>query len=94
MPYIHVSRTPGRTLADYHAVQALVGGHEGKLVSIAGEADAALHVIDVWQSKSQADRFAAEVLFPAFQKLNLAPGSDATYIDFETDDVDFDPLTL
>lgn len=87
MPYIHIARAPGRTLADYRRVQESMRGGvpPGHLLAAAGEAQGALHTVDVWDSKGSADRFAAEVLFPALQKTGLGPGPDATYIEFETD---------
>ncbi len=88
MPYVHCSRVPGRTLADYHTVNtALPGRPEGRLVSVAGEADGALHVIDIWDCRAHADRFTTETLFPVMRQLGLSPGSDATYVDFTTEDV-------
>jgi len=89
MPYAHISHTPGQSLADYRSVVEAIGNDvpEGRLSHIAGEADGALHVVDVWQSKASADRFAAERLFPAFQKTGLGPGPEASYFAFETDTV-------
>ncbi len=89
MPYVHISRQPGHHIADYGAVIEAMGGDppDGRLASVAGEADGALHIVDVWQSKASADRFAAERLFPAFQKTGLGPDSNATYVAFETDAV-------
>lgn len=89
MPYAHISRQPGRSLADYRTVVEAMGGDppEGRLFSTAGEADGALHVVDVWQSRASADRFAAERLLPAFQQTGLRPGPDSTYVAFETDNV-------
>ncbi len=89
MPHIFISNTPGSTLADYQAVSDEIGDDppEGLIVSIAGEADGALHTVDVWESKASADRFTAERLFPAFQKTGRGPGAEATYIEFDTDSV-------
>ncbi|MBA2638701.1 MAG: hypothetical protein H0U77_01615 [Nocardioidaceae bacterium] len=93
MPYVHVAHTPGQSLADYRAVAAEAVGDDppqGLLVSIAGDADGALHTVDVWDSQASADRFAAERLFPAFQKTGRGPGAEATYVVFETDQVSLD----
>lgn len=89
MPYVHISHSPGRTLADYRAVLQAVGDEpaDGHLLSTAGEADGALHTADLWDSKASADRFVAERLFPAFAKTGLGPGNDSTYVEFETDQV-------
>lgn len=40
----------------------------------AGADASGLHVVAVWESKAQADRYAAEQLFPAFQESGLASG--------------------
>ena len=39
----------------------------------AGADPSGLQVVAVWASKAQADRYAAEQLFPAFQEFGLAP---------------------
>lgn len=87
MPYVHITHSPGRTLADYQAVaEAMAEGPvPGHLLATAGETDGALHTIDVWDTKASADRFAAERLFPAFHKTGLGPGADSTYVAFEAD---------
>ena len=89
MRFVHISRSPGQTRADYDAVRAEMGGElpRGLLMHAVGEADGGLHVVDVWESKAAADRFVAEQLFPAFQRTGRTPGAGATYIAFETDDV-------
>lgn len=90
MPYVHISHIPGQGRAAYQAVADLVGSEppEGQLLSIAGEADGGLHLVDVWVSKEDADRFAADRLFPAFHRTGVSPGGDASYVTFETDDID------
>jgi len=92
MPYVHLTHTPGQSLTDYRAVNEAVGNDppQGLLVSIAGDADGALHTVDVWDSRASADRFAAERLFPAFQKTGRSPGAEATYVAFDTDQVSLD----
>lgn len=95
MRYVHISHTPGQDLADYHAVVDALGDEapQGLLFSVVGEADGALHIVDVWESKAHADRFAAERLFPAFQRTGRAPGTDATYVAFETEEAVFSGAT-
>ena len=85
MPYIHITRTPGVTLKDYQVVRAAMGTEpvEGQLVHIVGEVDGSLHTVDVWESSAMADRFAAERLFPAFDKSGVHPGQDATAEGFD-----------
>ena len=89
MPYVHISRAPARSLNDFRAIRDEAGADSapGHIGMVAGEADGELHIVDVWESKAQADRFAAEQLFPAFHRTGRGPGADATYIEFETDDV-------
>ncbi len=89
MRYVHITHTPGQSLTDYQAVVEDLGGEspDGLLISLVGEADGGLHIVDVWESKAHADRFVAERLFPALQRTGRAPGADASYVDFETDDV-------
>lgn len=89
MRYVHISHSPGLGRADYDAVVEELGGKlpETLLMSVVGEAEGGLHVVDVWESKADADRFAAERLFPAFQRSGRGPGADATYVAFEIDDV-------
>jgi hypothetical protein len=82
MRYVHITRSPGQGLTDYRAVVDDMGGEspEGLLISLVGEAEGGLHIVDVWESKAQADRFAAERLFPAFQRTGRGPAADATYV--------------
>ena len=64
MPYTHISHVPGHSLGDYQAVADVLGPEPpaGRLALIVGEADGALHIVDVWDSKAHADLFAAERL--------------------------------
>jgi hypothetical protein len=50
-------------------------------------ADGVLQIIDVWTSKAEADRFAAERLFPAFQSSGMR-SVDASYTAFDADVVE------
>ena len=56
----------------------------GRLALIVGEADGALHIVDVWDSKAHADHFAAERLIPAFQQAGVKPGPEESYLEFDT----------
>ncbi len=87
MAYTFITHVPGRSLADHRTVTNILGdgAPEGRLLSIAGDADGALHVVDIWDSKASADRFAAERLFPAFQEAGLRAVAEATYVGFESD---------
>ncbi len=86
MPYTHISHIPGHSLGDYQAVADVLGPEPpaGRLALIVGEADGALHIVDVWDSKAHADHFAAERLMPAFQQAGVKPGPEETYIEFDT----------
>ena len=89
MRYVHITHSPGHGLTDYRAVVEDMGSAppDGLLISLVGEAEGALHVVDVWESKAHADRFVAERLFPAFERTGRGPGADPKYVAFETDDV-------
>lgn len=89
MAYVQIARTPGRTLADFEAVNSLVNadGTPGHIALIAGEVDGTLHIVDVWESKAECDRFVAERLIPAFEKTGLGPGPDSTFVAFTTDQI-------
>lgn len=89
MHYVHISHSPGQGLTDYRAVVEDLGGEspDGLLMALVGEAEGGLHIVDVWDSKAHADRFADERLFPAFQRTGRRPGADSTYVAFETEDV-------
>lgn len=70
------------------------GEIEGHLLSIAGDTDGVLHTVDTWDSKESADRFTAERLFPAFEKLGYSPGPGATHIGIEDADVVITGLSI
>jgi hypothetical protein len=86
MPYTHISHVPGHSLGDYQAVADVLGPESpvGRLALIVGEADGVLHIVDVWDSKAHADRFAAERLMPAFQQAGVKSGPEETYTGFDT----------
>jgi hypothetical protein len=88
MSYVHVTKSPGITMADYARVREHLGASpiKGQRSHYAGESAGALHVVDVWESKADADRFAAERLFPAFEGVGIRPGADQVILGFEVDD--------
>lgn len=49
-----------------------------------GVVDGALVIVDVWRSRADADRFAAERLFPAFERAGVTPAAAVEIIAFET----------
>jgi hypothetical protein len=85
MSYIHVTRSPGMALADYESVRAAMGEEPvpGQLSHYVGESNGSLCIVDVWSTKADADRFAGERLFPAFERVGVQPGSDAVMLAFE-----------
>jgi hypothetical protein len=88
MPYVHVTRTPGITLEDYERVRTEMGTDpiSGQQSHYAGVTAGALHTVDVWDSKAAADRFAAERLFPAFERASVRMPDDALILAFEAGD--------
>lgn len=85
MTYVHITRSPGMGLAEYDKVQRELGpapivGHRGHHV---GVVDGALVVVDVWETRADADRFAAERLFPVFEKVGIRPDASGDITAFE-----------
>ena len=85
MSYVHITRLADITLGDYEQVRRSMGDEPiaGQVAHVVGRADGELHIIDVWASKADADRFAAERLFPAFERAGFAPSSATTILAFE-----------
>lgn len=85
MTYIHVTRTPDMNLSDYQRVVAALGEEPiaGRQRHHVGVSDGALHTVDEWVSRADADRFAAERLFPAFDRAGVRPSPATTIIAFE-----------
>jgi hypothetical protein len=72
--HIHIAATPGVTIEGFRAVAAKHNPPQdidGLLAWAAGTDENGLHVVAVWQSKAQMDRWTAEQLFPAFQSLGM-----------------------
>ena len=57
---------------------------DGNLHHMVGELDGSLCITDVWESKAHADRFAAERLFPAFEKAGVRPADGDVVLAYET----------
>jgi hypothetical protein len=85
MNYVHVSRSPGSTLDDYERVLHQLGSAPiaGRASHHAGLVDGTLVIVDVWGYRADADRFAAERLFPAFEKAGAAPDASVEITAFE-----------
>ena len=58
---------------------------DGLITWAAGTDTRGLQVVAVWESKSHADRYAAEQLFPAFQESGLAP-DEMQMTDYDADE--------
>ena len=76
MSYASITVATNLTMADYRAVNDQLGPHpaDGLLAESAGWNDAGLHVITVWDSKADHDRFVTGRLVPAFQAAGIPPG--------------------
>lgn len=75
MAYVHISKSRGTSLDQYGKVLDELGSDPvtGQLLHIVGESGDTLYIVDVWQSKGHADRFASERLFPAFARAGVRP---------------------
>jgi hypothetical protein len=75
MSYVHVSRSRGVGIADYEEIarelgSAPIAGQNSHHVGLDG---GALVIVEVWDSRADADRFTAERLFPAFERAGVRP---------------------
>jgi hypothetical protein len=84
--YVHISRSPGAGMTEYRAVERELGPEPraGLRSHHAGVVDGELVVVDVWDSRADADRFAAERLFPAFERAEVRPDATADITAFES----------
>jgi hypothetical protein len=85
MSYVHVTRSPGMSLVDYQKVAKEMGPTPiaGRLSHYVGEESGALLIVDVWENRDDADRFAADRLFPAFAVSGRRPDSETMVLAFE-----------
>jgi hypothetical protein len=85
MTYVHITRTQALGLAEYERVLAELGPEAigGNLSHRVGLVDGELVIVDEWASRADADRFAAERLFPAFERAGVNPGSSTAVTAFE-----------
>jgi hypothetical protein len=85
MAYATVTHSPATTLQDFHAVNAALGDDqpEGRLLLLVGHSADGLHIIDVWMTQAHADRFVAERLFPALQRMGRLPDERDFHVEFE-----------
>ena len=69
----------------YRKVNDLIDVRPDGLVAFyAGAGGDGVSITAVWESKAQADRFAAEQLVPAMKQIGVQPGSHTSMIEFET----------
>ena len=85
MAYATVTHSRATTLQDFHAVNAALGDDqpEGRLLLLVGHSADGLHIIDVWATQAYADRFVAERLFPALQRMGRLPDERDFHVEFE-----------
>jgi hypothetical protein len=88
MSYVHVTRIPGIGTAEYERVHREIGSAPipGLAAHHAGVVDGVLVVVDVWDTRADADRFAAVRLFPAFERAGVRPDASADVTAFESVD--------
>jgi hypothetical protein len=74
--YASITVAEQLTMDDYRSVGEQLGTPpaDGLLSEAAGCNDAGLHVITVWDSKADHERFVNQRLIPAFQAAGLQPG--------------------
>ena len=86
MTYVQISRSPGSGMDEYERVERELGAApiDGQSSHHVGVVDGALVIVDVWRSRADADRFAAERLFPAFERAGVKPDASVEITAFET----------
>lgn len=89
MTYVHVTRTPGKGMDDYQEILRHVGDEpvSGRTAHYAGTENGSLLIVDVWESRADADRFAAERLFPAFAAAG-GPPADTLILAYDVEHAD------
>jgi heme-degrading monooxygenase HmoA len=88
MAYVHITKSKSHTIETFRTVSAKHNPPQdidGLLAWAAGSDEDGLHVVTMWESKAQADRWAAEQLFPAFQAAGIAADmANAEFSEYET----------
>ena len=86
MSYVHVTRSPGFDMAEYGRIHHEIGAAPvaGLIGHHVGVVDGTLVVVDVWDTRADADRFAAERLFPAFERAGVRPDPSVEIIAFDS----------
>src|SRR5262245_46847411 len=85
MAYATVTHSPATTLQDFHALNAALGDYQpdGRLLLLVGHSADGLHIVDVWSTQAHADRFVAERLYPALQRMGRLPDERDFHVEFE-----------
>jgi hypothetical protein len=88
MSYASITVAPELTVADYHTIDEHLGPRraDGLISEVAGTTDDGLHVITVWETKSDHERFVNERLVPAFQAAGIRPG-ELRFTDVDVDTI-------
>lgn len=83
--FVQLITTPGISVAQYESVQSAIGSDRigGILLSVAGFIDGDMYSIDVWDTPASAERFAADRLFPAFERTGNIPDPNVTAVEFD-----------
>ena len=86
MSYVHITRSPGLAMAEYERIHHEIGPAPvaGLIGHHVGVVDGTLVVVDVWDTRADADRFAAERLFPAFERAGVQPDASVDITAFES----------
>ena len=86
MPYVHFSRSPGVSFDQYLKVVDGLGIEPiaGRQSHWAGIHEGALCTVDIWDDKRDADLFAGERLFPAFEQAGVRPPADTLIVSFQS----------
>lgn len=80
MPYATIVRSTGQPVPSHERPTGL-------LARIVGETEAGCHVVEVWQTQAQYDRFVAEVLYPAFERIERRPDDPPVPVGFHVTDL-------
>jgi hypothetical protein len=85
MSYVHITRSAGFDMDTYERVERELGSVpiDGQTSHHVGVVDGTLVIVDVWHSRADADRFAAERLFPAFERAGVTPDATTDITAFE-----------
>ncbi len=84
MTYVVYTKSPGVTpdLYDQTVLELGVAPISGQQAHYWNFVDGALCTIDIWDSQADADRFAAERLFPAFERVGHRPSPESVIVGF------------